>query len=146
MSTVPKQAFLEVISRLQAISKASGYNTDLGANILAGVTALSEDDPMPTAIIFSGDEQVERLTYGSYNCNREVIIEIYVSPTDATVSIEEAIEDVQRALETPDETLGGLVSELNYTGVETVDQPQAGKQIAGIRVTYAFEYRREYGT
>lgn len=41
--------------------------------------------------------------------------------------------------------MGALVEMIDYTGVEEIDPPEAGSDIAGVRITYLFTYRRTYG-
>lgn len=146
MSTTIKHAFDVVIVRLQAILTASGYNTDAGNQVSNGVRYFQDDTTFPLITVFSGDEVVEKLLHRTYRCERTVNIEGYVKDAGTpTVSVEQLIEDIQRAVEQTDVTLGGLVHEIDYTGVEEIEPPAAGSDIAGIQVTYLITYDRTYG-
>jgi len=146
MSTTAKQAFDAVITRLQAILVSGGYNTDAGGQVYNGVRFFQDDQIFPILTVFSGDEVVEKLTYNDWRLERTVNIEGYVKDaTTPTTSLEQLIEDIQRAIEQSDTTMGGLVEMIDYTGVEEIDPPEAGSDIAGVRVTYLFTYRRTYG-
>lgn len=146
MSTVVKLAFDEIISRLEAILTASGYNTDAGNQVSAGIRYFQDDTTFPLLAVFSGDEVVEKLLYDTYRSERTVNIEAYVQDASTpTISIEELIEDVQQAMEQSDISLGGLVEVLDYTGIEEIEQPAAGSDIASVRITYLISYQRQYG-
>lgn len=147
MSTIARLAFEAIVARLETIQQAAGYNTDAGFQVYAGVRYFNDDETFPIVAVFTGDETVEKLTYNKYRSGRSVNIEGYVKDdSTATVSIEQLIEDVQRAVESDDESLGGVVNVLDYTGIEEIEQPEAGSDIAGVRITYIFEFDREYGS
>lgn len=145
MSTTAKDAIAAVITRLEAILIDSGYNTNAGWDVFAGVRYFQDDSIFPLLTVFSGDEVVEKLTYDTYRCERNVNIEGYVKdPLTPTIMIEELIEDVQQAVEQADVTMGGLVEMIDYTGIEEIDPPAAGSDIAGVRITYVMTYQRQY--
>lgn len=146
MSTTAKDAIAVIITRLQAIATGSGYNTDAGSQVFSGVRYFSDDETFPIVTVFTGDEITEKIMARAYRSERSVNIECFVQDNATpTVSIEELIEDIQRALEQADHTLGGLVHQLDYTGISEIDPPEAGSDISGVRITYAFEYDRNYG-
>ena len=110
MSTTVKGSFAAIITRLEAILVSGGYNTNAGNQVNAGVRFFQDDQTFPILTVFSGQDFVEKLTYNSYRSERTVNIEAYVKDAATpTISIEELIEDIQRAIEQPDITLGGLV-------------------------------------
>ena len=144
--SIAKSAFDAIITRLQDILIANGYNTDAGNQVYSGVRFFNDDTTFPVVTVFSGDEVVEKLTYDSYRSERAVNIEAYVKDASTpTGSIEDMIEDIQHAVELADTSLGGLVEVLDYTGVEEIEMPESGSDLAGVRVTYLFTYQREYG-
>ena len=146
MSTIANDAFQAIIARLQAILISGGYNTDAGNQVYSGLRYFQDDSTFPILTVFSGEEVVEKLTYNSYRSERTINIEGYVQDKSTpTASIEQLIEDVQRAIEQPDISLGGLVEVVDYTGVEEIDPPEAGSDIAGVRITYLVTYQRVYG-
>ena len=145
MSTA-KSAITAIITRLQGILTASGYNTNAGNQVYSGVRFFQDDATFPILTVFSGDEIVEKLTFNSYRSERTINIEGYVKDASTpTASIEDLIEDVQNAVELPDISLGGLVEVVDYTGVEEIDPPESGSDIAGVRITYLITYQRVYG-
>jgi hypothetical protein len=146
MSTIVKDALQAIIARLQAILISGGYNTDAGNQVYAGVRFFQDDETFPILTVFTGDEVVEKLTYNSYRSERTVVIEGYVQDAATpTVSLEQLIEDVQQAMEQPDISLGGLIEVLDYTGIEEIDPPEAGSDVAGVRITYLITFQRQYG-
>lgn len=147
MSTQAQQAIAAIVARLEAISVVGGYNTDAGDQVHLGRRGFdAESDTFPLLSVFSGAEQVERLTAGRYRCTREIRITGYVDDTTTpTVALEELVEDVQRAVEQADETLGGLVHSLEYTGLDEPEPRDDGGTVSGVVVTYSIEYDREYG-
>lgn len=146
MSTIAKGAFAAIIARLQTILVVSGYNTDAGNQVSAGIRYGQDDTTFPWLAVFSGDEVVEKKTINTYRSERTVNIEAYVQDASTpTISIEELIEDVQQAMEQSDISLGGLVEVLDYTGIEEIEMPAAGSNIASVRITYLISYQRAYG-
>jgi len=146
LSTTAKSALAAIITRLQAILVSSGYNTDAGNNVYAGVRCFQDDQTFPIITVFSGPEFVEKLTYNSYRSDRTINIEGYVKDkTTPTVSLEELIEDIQRSIEQPDVSLGGLVAMVDYTGIDDIDPPERGSDLSGIRITYVVTFDRTYG-
>jgi len=146
MSTAVKDALSVIITRLSAISTGSGYNTDAGSQVYAGVRYFQDDSTFPLITVFSGDEIPEKLTYNRYRAERAVNVECYVQDASTpTVSIEELIEDVQKAIELPDTTLGGAVEVIDYAGISEVEPSEAGSDITAARINYVLTYSRDYG-
>lgn len=146
MSSTARLAMDAIITRLQAITTGNGYNTNAGNQVYAGLRGFQDDEDFPLISVFSGDELVEKLTFNSWRAERTVIIECYVKDKTApTNSLELLIEDIQQALEQPDETLGGLVELLDYSGISIIDPPDPGSEISALVVTYYFSYQRVYG-
>jgi len=146
MSTIVKEAMDEIISRLEAITVSSGYNTDSGDQVYAGIRVFQDDVSFPVITVFTGSEFVEKLTYNSYRSDRTINIECYVKDEiTPTISLEQLIEDVQQAMEQADISLGGIVEVLDYTGIEEIELPDGGSNIAGVRITYLITYQRQYG-
>jgi len=146
MSSIAKDAFDAIIARLRLILVSGGYNTNAGNQVNAGVRYFQDDQTFPIISVFSGQEVIEKLTYNSYRSERTINIEAYVKDAATpTTSIEQLIEDIQRAIEQPDISLGGLVEVIDYTGIDEIDPPEAGSDIAGVRVTYLISFRRVYG-
>jgi len=146
MSSIASDAFQAILTRLEAILTAGGYNTNAGNQVNAGIRYFQDDSVFPIITVFSGPEFIEKLTFNSYRCERTVNVEGYVQDkATPTVSIEQLIEDVQRAIEQADITLGGIVEVVDYTGIDDIDPPDAGSDVAGVRITYTFSYQRVYG-
>lgn len=146
MSTIVKESMDEIISRLEAINISSGYNTDAGNQVYAGVRVFQDDMSFPIVAVFTGSEFVEKLTYNSYRAERTINVECYVKDLiTQSIRLEQLIEDVQQAMEQADVSLGGLVEVLDYTGIEEIELPDGGSNIAGVRITYLITYQRQYG-
>lgn len=147
MSAVARQAIAAIITRLQAIQIAAGYNTNAGSRVYLGVRGFdANSNTFPLLSVFSGTERAERLTAGRYRCRREMMITGYVDDVTApTNALEYLIEDVQRALELADETLGGLVHSLEYDGIDLHAPREDGGEISALALRYIIEYDRGYG-
>lgn len=148
MSDAARLAFTAIQTRLQAIATSAGYNTNAGSQVYLGVRGLDAlTQTFPALSIFSGPEQADKLTANRYRCNRIVQIAGYVSDTAApTTALEYLIEDIQRALELSDETLGGLVNSLSYEGIDVIEPREDGGTVSTLVVRYSIEYDREVGT
>lgn len=147
MSTIARQAFAAIKTRLQAILTTSGFNTSAGQRVHLGVRGFdASNDTFPLLSVFSGSERVEKLTANRYRCTREILIAGYVNDTSTpTVALEQLVEDVQQALELADETLGGLVHSLDYQGIDQLEPREDGGSVSTAIIRYAIEYDRSYG-
>lgn len=148
MSTA-KTAIAAIITRLEDILVAGGYNTNAGNQVYKGVRSFDKDvATFPLLVVFSGDETpLEDGGFGQIAVERSVTIEGWVNDTtDAVAALEDLVEDVHTAIERADITLGGAVDLLQYQGIEALDPPEAGSTLSGLRVSYSFRYQRTYGS
>lgn len=147
MSDAPRLAIAAIETRLQAITVVNGYNTNAGNQVHLGLRGFdAEAETFPQLSIASGQEQVEELTARRYRCRREIRISGYVEDVSApTVALEYLIEDVQRAMEQSDETLGGLVHFLGYEGLDVNEPREDGGAVSSMVISYVIEYDRSYG-
>lgn len=149
MSVVALNAISVLIARLQRIHPTNGYRTDTGLRVSTIERSTDpQADTLPRITVFSGDEQAEELTMRRYRCRRDIFIEAALQPgaqDDPVEQLEYLIEDIQRAIEQPDTTLGNLVHVLSYQDMQAPEPPQEGGEIGYLRIRYAIEYDRSYG-
>lgn len=147
MSDTILNAIQIVKTRLQAILVTGGYNTNAGSNIYLGRKNFTDVDDFPLLSIFTGTEDVAPAQFGAYDCGREITIMGHVQDADEpTVSIEQLIADIQKAMEQTDITMGGIVSDVQYVGIIEPDEPDMGSEFSALGVVYRIDYEREYGS
>lgn len=142
-----RQIIDAIRTRLGAITTAGGYNTDAGLNVHVGRETFDlDEDTLPALNLLIDAEDAERITTaGRYRNDLALSIVGYlVDPDTATLSILDLVHDVQRAMELPDDTLGGLADTLQFSGFDRPDQFER-EQGAAIRIFYVVTYDREYG-
>lgn len=147
MSTAVKSAIAEVVTRLQAILTASGFNTNAGNQVFKGERNFDDSDTFPALSVFSGPEEVTGDgAFGQYDLARTLVIEGWLSPAgDPADAVEDLIEDIQKALELTDITLGSVGNSFDYAGIDYLDMPEGGSSIAKVGLQYVFSYERSYG-
>ena len=147
MSSAPEQSLSAIETRLKAIKRADGYNTDAGYNVKQGELTIDPvSDDFPVITILSGDEDTEHLTGRSYRNEREFNIEGYTNDPDApTAAILQLEADIKQAIEQADETLGGIVHYIDYRGSAEPQVAEDSGSVAGVRITYVVIYDRSYG-
>lgn len=156
MATIAQQIVGKFLDRLRAILIADGYNTDMGATVKHDRVDLEHDDNRLT--VFAEAEVPAPVQSGGrlISARLQVLIEAKIpvpdgaSDTAAGDLVEALVEDIQRAVEQPDQTFGGLApGKLAYLGRTTTPRyPSAqelGPRSAHVRVLYSVGYNRRYG-
>jgi hypothetical protein len=157
MADTRRERILAAIkARLEAISEAGGYRTNLGAVVKLGeIPRFGPDDPRQALCILPEEDQVDpgALQEGKIPILWPISIAILVAPnlSQPWVIVEAGLADVKKAMETGDRTLGGLLKGgMNNPGgllrgtTETFPR-QAGSEAVGAKITYAAPFWETWG-
>lgn len=104
-------------ARIEAITIANGYSTNIGAQVYRGRLSLDPSE-LPCAVMVEGEDQVEDRTKIKVKLAQRYVFEGHsecnpLQPNDTAHLI---LADIKRALFTGDLTLGGLIVEMRYIG------------------------------
>lgn len=112
---------LKLSERATAISKANGYNTDIGLRIFRGKRAFSEED-LPCLVLVEGNDTPQDDALTAVSISQRYIFEAHTAcdpdhPNDAAHLI---IADLKRAIFAGEPKhgmrLGGLAKGMTYKG------------------------------
>jgi len=147
MASSIKDALLVIVTRLQGISVANGYLTDLGKYVR--VNADSEDiDKLPAITVFSGEGTLISKTRTNLKFSRQILVEgiLKVCPDDTSMDIEDSLLDMHQALLEPEckcgsatEYLDGNVSKFELMKY-SITERKNGCRVQGISMELAVEY------
>ena len=142
-----------MITRFELITKANGYNSDLGIHIVRWNTETISDDPIdsmyPAMNLKDGGADIWIETIGLWNHEVSVDLEIFTIKGKSTATeMMLILEDVFRAVGT-DDTWGGLAEYTLFDregGKRSVDLSveQYKKTIARAILSMKVLYRTEY--
>lgn len=149
-NTTRRAVLDELRTRLQAIQVSNGFNTDAGLAVFLGeIPQLGEDDPTQALVLVVGDDAP---SYTGENVATLLAVEVQALVFDSAATpdpfdrIEEIIEDIRKALEVPDRTLGGLVKQRGLVRAPTRSIPrQEGGQVVGAAVGYQAPIVEKWG-
>jgi hypothetical protein len=130
MSTA-KDIAAQITSRIQGITIANGFLTDIGLCVYRGRRRLDETN-LPCAVISEGADQVVEHLRASARVIQKYSIEGHTEcdadhPNDKAHDI---ISDLKRALFTGDITFGGPVKKVEYNGRNIVPREDGFKAVA----------------
>jgi hypothetical protein len=137
-----------VETRLAGIRVASGYNTDAGENVYLGeAPAMGPDDPDAVLAVVLGDEE---LGHQGENVVVTLPIDVQaivkVSREGPYVVLEAMVEDIKRAMEQADRTLGGLLIARGLTrGPVRSLKREEGSEFVGAAVEYRAVFGEKWG-
>lgn len=138
---------LAVLTRVSAIEVANGYATDAGLTIRFGESAeLGPDDPDAAVAIVVGDDQVE--DEGADILTRlpfEVQALAKADTAQPWLTIEAVLDDLKRAMETVDRTLGGLLTRDLLRGRTRTLRREPGATTVGAARSYTATYVESWG-
>lgn len=129
----------EISDRLEAISVANGYESNIGTNVFRGKRKLPADDEVPCAILIEGDDTVEdtagRTQTALIKVRQSYIIDGFgpcdpLNPNDAAHAM---IRDIKKVLFHDGRTFGGKVAEVMYRGRDIGPRPD-GVALVQVRV------------
>jgi hypothetical protein len=119
----------EIYRRISSITKANGFETDIGLSVKRGRRKLPAEDEIPCAVIIEGPDDVEDMA-GKTQSALIKVRQAYVidgfdtcdpeHPNDTAHAI---IRDIKRAIFSDGRTFGGKVSEVLYTGRDIGPRP-----------------------
>lgn len=129
---------------LEKIRVTSGYYTDLGLNVEISANRANPDEAERIQIV-PGRESAERL-HGQVDVffDMEISATLECDQSEQRIVINQLHADIVKAVETYDSNFYGVVSGVDYQGMDPVFNDQAGK-LVGCRVQYRFAYSRERG-
>lgn len=139
-----KQIVLEIATRLEAILRTNGYDTDAGKHIYHGPVELGPDDT-PLALIIQAGTTVTTEVHDQPGGIRRVLlpIEIHAVARDdiehPLLMLESLIGDIKRAVETDDFRVRKLVKEFE-AGEVTPAYRERGSGMVGAIVEYRAIY------
>lgn len=121
MNKTHEQRIIEAIAdRLRAISVASGYQTDAGAQVYRGLVQWDERDPLPLVCVHPGEISAENGITNTAIVNLPIQISgvAAATPDNPGDAAQVLCGDLQQALFAPgDFRLGGLLTDnLIFTG------------------------------
>lgn len=136
-----------LMQKLGAISKANGFNTDIGARIVRGMStvgALADDIPLPVIVVRTTSENGDYLGPSRAVLSRIIEIETIMPPDgfpDLEAAMDAAAADIIKAI-TPASrlpVLGGLVSSMTIDSVAYTypDNPASAGAVL-IQITAAY--------
>lgn len=112
-TTIRKQIIDALATRLATIRKSAGYNTEMGANVIAAMSGLSGQD-LPAIVYEPGVEDCTH-QYNKHVLIMPVVIYAVVPvTTNAINDSESALADVIKCVCGSDRTLGGLCQSIKY--------------------------------
>ena len=148
MASRRQQVLAALVARVQAITVDDGFNTDAGTAVYLGETPmLGPDDPLVAIALIVGDDDPG---YQGEHVFVKLPIEIqgvaFADQTDSWMAVEAVIEDIKRAVELEDRSLGKLLrSELERGPTRTLRR-EPGSSTVGAGVTYLAPIAEKWGT
>lgn len=154
-ATVPsvRQAALALlVSRVELISVANGYQTNAGEHVSVGETVtLGPDDPEASiAVLIAPDAPGHQMENVVVELPLEVAAVVREGSAVLTefgryswFTVEAIVADIKRAVE-QDRNLGGTVIELKRGPVRPFDR-EAGSEFVGAGVEYVLKYVERWG-
>lgn len=149
MST--RQAILtELLNRVSAIQVEHGYATDAGVTVFFGESPmLGPDDPTSAIALIVGDDQIDPASSLEDDILTRLPIDITaIAKADIVnpwATVEAVIADIKLAIETPDRTLGGLLTRGLQRGRTRSLDREPGATSIGAAIQYAATYLDAWG-
>lgn len=137
-----------VATRLTTIAPAGGFYTDIGARVRRDRREPTLGE-LPCVVVYSGERLAAETKNRRARCELAITVIAYADGyPDAEAIGVELLADIQRAIETTDNTLGGLLSSerggLAFASDE-IFLPEIGASAVGARVTYTAPHVRNAG-
>jgi len=136
-------------ARLEAILRDGGYRTDAGTNVLLGeLPLMGDDDPEVAIVVIPGEETP---LYVQVNITATLPVRVLVLAKavldEPWVAVEDVLADVITAIEQPDRTLGGLLTDPKQLvpGAVRPLPREVGSLDVGVVVEYRVSYTRGWG-
>lgn len=143
-----RQELLEAFkTRVSAIAKADGFQTDAGLTVFLGdLPTLGPDDPPEAIAIMVGDDE-PRYQGAQILIRLPVLLVALVKAEldEPWAAVEAILADLKTAVELPDRTLGGTVKRQIERGVTRTLPREMGSTTIGAAITYWCPYVEVYG-
>lgn len=146
-----KQILETVLSRLAAITRANGYETDAGQSVIVGEIAIGPDDVDAAIAVVPGEtgplsqrqlsKAAETLPIQIAALARVLDWQDYAR---AWMRAEDVLSDIKAAVEQADRTLGGLAIDITRGPVQTLERGE-GQTTIGCAVTYEVTLATAWG-
>lgn len=154
MSSRRQLTLAALATLLEEITVANGFNTDAGEMVHLGQDVeLGENDPGPAILVISGIEKFDPAAtklYSAWPISIRAVAGVVDNDFDEAWTIAElVVADIEKAVETADRTLGGLI---NWNGahglildsIQTVER-DAGSSVVAVDVVYIARLQRTWG-
>ena len=155
MATSRRRRILEAFrTRLEEIRTNNGFLTDAGRTIFLGErVTLGPDDP-DTALAIVAEEDSRNPPSQGLGSGALAAVEITLPVSihalakadldEPLLAQEDVIDDIERAIELTDRTIGGLVGGLTQLSVIPLDREE-GTTVVGAAVVYSVLYSKKWG-
>lgn len=148
MSSRRQQIVEALKARLEAITIANGFDTNVGTTIYVGESPdLGPDDADTAIAIVVGDEEPQ---FQGEHVYLELPISIQAiakaNLDESWLNVEAVIGDIKRAVELADRTLGGLVKRQIVRGPVRALHREPGNTTVGASVTYIAPFTEVWGS
>jgi hypothetical protein len=138
----------EIATRIQGITIANGYETDIGVKLMRGRRKIPADDDPPCSVLIEGNDSVDD-TNGRTQAARVKIRVPYMvdgfdrcDPNNPNVKAHAMIRDIKRAIFKGDANLGGRAFEVKYVGRDIGPRPD-GVGLVQARVAFEVVYAED---
>lgn len=103
--------------RLQAITTANGYETDIGSRTYRGRTMIDED-AVPCSVLIEGEDNVEDTNATKVRLKQEYVLGGYAKcdPNNPNDTAHKIIRDIKKAIFSDGVQLNGKVRNVKYMG------------------------------
>jgi hypothetical protein len=132
-----------IADRLKTITRANGYQTDIGMALTIGGLAYGPDDADEKLVLRIGDTEPTG-SRGLPKSTRELPLQILIVSRrwhlQTWVQLETLLGDVKRAIHTGDNQLAGLLSDPLEDGAEVTLPNEEGTATLGLAVAYTARY------
>lgn len=138
LTSIRQQILTAIKTRLQTITVANGYETDIGSNVNVWHTTDFQETELPAIDLRDPAEEVETRG-GNHICTLSIEIEAKVSGTTSDVSMRDIIADIIKAVGI-DSTFSGLVQDTRPVSNESFGFNQNSKKVASITMKFESRY------
>jgi hypothetical protein len=149
MAMSRRQQVIEALkARVAAITIAGGFNTDAGSLVFLNETpALGPDDPdVAIAMLIRDDDPSYHGEQVFYRLPIEFQALAKADLAAPWVIVEQVLQDIKRAVELADRTLGRLLrTNLERRSTRTLEREQ-GSTAVGVAITYEAPIAETWGT
>lgn len=147
MSTTRTEILSAIVTRLQAIRIADGFDTDAGDVVSLGEPQqLGEDDPEAAIVVAFGEDGSGKAG-PAYLVTAPLLIHAVAKASleGAWEAIELILGDIKRAIELEDRRLGGILTGDMVRGSASPFPREPGSLTVGVTLTYSLQWKEGWG-